>query len=496
MDNLSQVAEIVEAETQRSEPVVVVSAFSGVTNKLLQAAETILEHPGNFLSSDDIVIAFVPFKADAMRRLEAELLHLDATERENILNQACGFLDARIFVLGVEIAASLKVAYIPDNGIPDWLQTYLIDRIIGIGESFSASILARVMTVRSQVGKVFKDVDLSCLFNISFSYSREKIFIPKKEILFRSISDSIRNQINGVFSSNETPVVGGYVGHILGGILNTVGRGYTDTTAALTAVALKRDRSVKGEVELQIWKEVPGLMSGDPKLVEPDYNPKQHRRAGDFHVAKIRGRASFIEAAELSGLAGMNAINPNVIFALDGADVKLTVRNTFDPADAGTEIAAEDDCVVKGVRFVSGKKGQTMYRVRSNKMINQHGVAARIFSACAKLDISVDAITTSATTVAFSIDGNSVNINELQEKLVKIGTVDRQDNMALICCIGNDMRNRKGLLAQLAGILGDNGVNIEFDCGDADSNVTFVVKEGDYETAIKALHRELFEKRP
>ena len=132
-------------------------------------------------------------------------------------------------------------------------------------------------------------------------------------------------------------------------------------------------------------------------------------------------------------------------------------------------------------------------RVESMEMIGEEGWASKIFKICKKLNISVDAITTSEMSISFSIEGNHPNKKQLEVALQKFGKVEVTDNLAFVCCIGQGMRYQQGLLYKLTGILNREGINIEFDCGDPDRNVTFIIADADYEKAIRALHKELFE---
>lgn len=478
VDRMDLVGDIVEHEVLSGrKAVAVVSAFSGETNKLLKIADAVLDGgdilktPGAFRGLFDEVVDGTLNRAS--RELSGENLPPDS--RESVLRSIEGYLREQIGRLEAQVAWASEHYRQHD----EQRKNYIIDRIVGLGEVFSAHVLAKVFTVRSKIDRVYEDVNLGDVFDASappvlFKNGYEGEI--DQEVLYTTLSQEIAMRVNDVLAGGSTPIVTGYAGYIPGGILNTIDRGYTDSTAAMAARGLKQTRGKNGRVKLTIMKEVDGLLSADPKLVGKGN-------------ARLRTRAHFDEAAELSDLAGMKAINPHGIWVLDGQGVDIHVKNTFNPQGQGTLISLTDDPEVTGVRFISGKKGQTMFRVSSGKMIEQKGVAADIFQVCRQQGISVDAITTSARTVAFSVDGKDARNEPLAALLSRYGRVDMKDKMAIVCCIGNQMADQKGLLSWLSGLLAANGINIEFDGGDGDRNVTFIINEPDYEKAVEVLHQ-------
>lgn len=490
VDNINEVATIVGFEAKKAQPIMVVSAYSGQTDVLKSITQNILQNP-SLWSYQSLYFALEPVLDYAMKKAGEQCPGHSFT----VLSSIYQYLVECINEVIREILSILDVLPAKDSShITPEFRTYIEDRIIGLGEVFSAHILAKVLSTRTELARVFEDVSLVDIFNADPQSS--PVLPDQKDAFFEEASQKIAAKIQAVLDRGNVPVVTGYMGYLPGGILKTIDRGYTDSTAALTAVALLHMGIDPEHIRLQIWKEVPGLMTADPRIVEPNYNSKTQRRAGDFKVAKVRSHASFTEAAELADLGGMKAINPNGIWILDGKGIELQVRSTFDPESSGTIITESEDLNERGIRFISGKGGQMMYRVKSNKMVEQNGVAAKIFNACAELGISVDAITTSGTTVSFSMSANHERKVELEERLSRIGSFELCENMALVCCIGNSMRYMKGLLRELSGILSDNDINIEFDCGDPDNNVTFVVNEADFKKAIKSLHQGVIEKIP
>lgn len=482
VDTIKEVTSIVGMEAQKAQPIMVVSAYSGQTNELLKLADTILSDP-QYWDEPTFVAQFDPIITYTLQKAEEQL-------GDAIVNRSEFIASLRTYLIGYICYVANQICPVLDlhqfHPTPSEVKTYVIDKIIGIGEIFSSRVLAYVMTVRNEVGSVFEDVSLANL--LPKTDNHVPVLQEEKDAFFHQLSSAIAQKISSVLQRGHIPVVSGYIGDVPGGILKTIDRGYTDSTAALTAVALLHLGIHARSIRAQIWKEVPGLLSADPRIVEPNYDPKTHRRAQDFKVVKLRERATMTEAAELADLGGMKAVNPNAIWILDGKDVELQVRSTFDPESPGTTITDEVSPDLQGVRFISGKKGSAMYRVKSHKMVEQSGVADKIFSAAAEIGLSVDMITTSATSVVFSFDGKHPRRHELERKLLDIGNVRSYENMALVCCVGSNLEDSVGLLASTAGRLAKKGINIYFDGGDAESNLTFAVKEEQFEEAQRALH--------
>lgn len=494
MDDIEQVSTLIQKEARHGRVIAVVSAFSKVTDQLLEVAATVIENP--IKHKNELSWFLEPVLSRTMILVKDYLYTHNRNERTKNGEKMLSFLDKQIDTIIKDAAREiidLQILKREDKEKTEKVNICIADRICGLGEVMSSYVLTEILESINQDKAKFHHVDLSTVLSPE-SEKKSEAYIDDKQLLFDDLIRIIKKRIRVNVERNQSSILSGYVGYIPGGILETIERGYTDATAALAAnVALEIEDDVK-LVRLQIWKEVPGLMSADPRIVEEKYGAQQ-KLAESFKTALLRRKVTFTEAAELSALAGMKAINANGIYALDGSNIPIEVRNTFEPRDPGTKIVYEindADEEMKGVRFVSGKKKQIIYKISSNRMVNQKGVAAKIFDLCAELNIAIDAITTSATVVAFSIEDATQKKDELEENLGKIGKVIVYDKRALVCCIGNGFNQEKGLLSRLSGILAQNDINIDFDCGDADNNITFIIDEKDFDKAIKALHTALF----
>lgn len=496
MDKMDEVQSMVETEKERSvQPVVVVSAFSGVTNELIQIADKIYYFDCK-KGKKEACRLFFQIMAKTLLRAKERLT--DQEDCGQILQYIEQYLAAHVKRVVDEIWPFLLK---PANAT-DAIYAYVKDRIIGLGEIFSAHVLANVFSAKSKFGLIYEEISLHDLLPSPWSMQgkidawRKKIIklgqrlmkekndgtfhdeeMEERAETYDYIRKKIRERVTECINRNVVPILTGYMGYMPGSILHFIDRGYSDTTAALTAIEL--NERTGDSCVLEIWKEVDGLLSADPKTVP---NPV------------LREQVSLAEVGELADLGGMKAVNAQGVWVLmhSKKETLMLIKNTFNPEAAGTLVTAEGDPQAQGIRFISGKKGQTLIRVENVAMIGSKGWASKIFGMCAKLDIAVDVITTSGASVSFSIESDAVDKDILLDRLKQLGQVSSADKMALVCCVGTKMRNQVGLLGKVANILGESGINIEFDGGDPDRNITFVIEDKNYEEAIRALHEGLF----
>ncbi len=281
-----------------------------------------------------------------------------------------------------------------------------------------------------------------------------------------------------------TPILGrlpGVHGH-------TFGFDGLDAHAGILAAALTRIGANSSDIRIKVFGELPGVFSADPSIVEPGYTPKM--RDGFQHVRRQK-KMSFREALELSTLNGPRAFTSGGLVGLDQRGIQLQVRSIYDLRDKGTRVSEEIES--HGVQFISGKNNQVLYTVSSARMAHSSGIASLVLKACEDLDISVTATFGGGSSFPFTIDADHPKREELESRLDRIGTTVSQLGVALVSCIGNGMKQQRGLSRSITGVLDRAGINVEEITTSADRNFTLVVQNADYESAVVALHRELIE---
>jgi aspartate kinase len=295
-----------------------------------------------------------------------------------------------------------------------------------------------------------------------------------------------------------------------GGLLNNIGRGYTDLCAALVAVGLKAK-------ELQVWKEVDGIFTADPRIVP---------------TAKLLSRITPGEAAELT-FYGSEVIHPFTMEQVIRASIPIRIKNVMKPRGDGTVILPEsspdphqsyldNDLYFrkrsssnfsqhqrpKRPTAVTVKDKILVLNVHSNKRSLSHGFFAKIFSTLDKYRLSIDLISTSEVHVSMAVHSESAFLSgggddELTlvneglrgaiSELRDFGTVDVIPEMAIVSLVGKQMKNMIGIAGKMLSTLGENNVNIEMiSQGASEISISCVIEERDAERAINILHTNLF----
>ena len=339
------------------------------------------------------------------------------------------------------------------------LSSRSLDSIISKGENLSCRFVAALLNDR---GIDAQFVDLSDAVNIQLGPSGlDQDFYEKLGNIF---AEEIRK------CGQKVPVLTGYFGTIPGGLLKQIGRGYTDLCAALVSVGLQAS-------ELQVWKEVDGIFTADPRKVP---------------TARLLAEISPAEAAELT-FYGSEVIHPFTMEQVIRARIPIRIKNVTNPRGSGTVIAPDPEHCSKLFRnrsssilderqrqkrptAVTIKHNILVLNVHSNKRTLSHGFFAKIFSTLDKWRLSVDLISTSEVHVSMALHSESAVVSgggedekrildkDLQgaiEELRQFGTVDPIDGMAILSLVGKEMKHMIGVAGKMFSTLGENDVNIE-----------------------------------
>ncbi|MCY1723563.1 aspartate kinase [Prolixibacteraceae bacterium Z1-6] len=202
------------------------------------------------------------------------------------------------------------------------------------------------------------------------------------------------------------------------GDVNNLQRGGSDYTASLIGAAIDAD-------EIQIWTDIDGFHNNDPRFVE--------------NTRKIE-QLSFNEAAELAYF-GAKILHPQAVLPARVANIPVRLKNTMNPSDGGTLITAESDG--KGIKAVAAKDGITAVKIRSGRMLMAYGFLKSIFEIFEKYKTPIDMISTSEVAVSITID-NTQNIDKIKAELDTFGTVEIDENMSIVCIVGDIIEEEKG----------------------------------------------------
>jgi aspartate kinase len=264
------------------------------------------------------------------------------------------------------------------------------------------------------------------------------------------------------------PVMGGFIGRTTSGATTTLGRGGSDYSAAIVGAAVGAD-------EIQIWTDVDGMMTCDPRLIPG---------------AKVIDRISYTEAAELAWF-GAKVLHPRTIAPAVARRIPVRVLNTHNIASPGTLVTEEGDERDHGPRAIAVKRNISVVHMTSSKMLGAHGFLARLFSVFEELEISVDLITTSEVSVSVTVDEKH-NLDKLTEALRTIAEVRVIDGQCIVAIVGRNLMKDSEVGARVFHAM--RGVPMSmFSLGTSGLNLSIVVDDRDADAAVRATHRALFE---
>lgn len=331
-------------------------------------------------------------------------------------------------------------------------------RLLSFGERCSAKLLAGALR---SIGVDSSPHNASELGMLTEGNYREAKVLPETAKRLRS---SI-SKLSGV------PVITGFLGKTKGGEITTLGRGGSDVSASVIGAAV-------GAKEIEIWTDVPGVMTADPRAVP-----------GAWPVRKL----SFGEAAELAYF-GARVLHPKAIAPAIARSIPVRVLNTFDPLDRGTLIVPRSRETGIVAKAIAHKKGITAVIINSLRMLEAHGFLARVFEIFAKYRISVDMITTSEVSISLTVD-DTTNLEHAIEELREFAEVCVMRRRAIVCVVGEGMKRVRAMAGRIFSCLGREDISVEMiSQGASEINVSFLVHEREVKSAVRALHRDFFGK--
>lgn len=417
-------------------PIVVVSAMTKVTDALLAAFETAK-------------------KGDAAAAVETLEPHFDrhrAVVQHFIAEDAAAGFENELRLAKQELADLLLRA--SRRSLP---LSMLKDAIVSYGEQLSSRLLAEVLRAKGIATRHF-DSRRIVLTDDEFGAAQP---------IIDETNELVRLELLPSINDGEVPVMGGFIAANRGGETTTLGRGGSDYSAAIIAAALGSD-------ELQIWTDVTGVMTCDPRISSN---------------AKTIPTLSYEEAAELAYF-GAKVLHPKTIKPAVDTGIPVRVCNTFVPDEIGTMIVATSGEAPNKIKSIASKKNITILRITSARMLGAYGFMSAVFQAFDRHRTVIDVISTSEVSVALTLD-NADNIDKLVEDLRRLGDVEAEAGYAVICVVGEGLRASTGMASKIFSTIED--VHIELVSHGASSvNLTFVVREEDAANAIKKLHEELF----
>lgn len=271
------------------------------------------------------------------------------------------------------------------------------------------------------------------------------------------------------------PVVTGYIAKDSQGTITTLGRDGSDLTATIIGASVAAS-------EVQIWKDVDGIMTTDPR---------------DVPAAYPVDVLTFEEAAELSTF-GAKVVHPAAILPAWMAKLPIRVLNSTAPEQPGTRIVADirKEKRAGRVAAISSKRDITMVVIRSTRMLGQHGFLAHVFQLFNRFEVSVDVIATSEVTVSLTLDRSykAVDLEALKKELESVARVEIREKMAMLTLIVSRQDSCSVLRQSFEAF---EALKVQVDMvshGASNVNVTFVIPDNRLLEGAQKIHAVFFEK--
>ncbi|MDE3057406.1 MAG: lysine-sensitive aspartokinase 3 [Bacteroidota bacterium] len=433
---IRNITEIVRKEIPNN-PVVVVSACAGITNQLLLTAALASE------GKKDDALQHVAAIEGRHKKIVKDLFDTDTAK----------FLYKHIMQFAEELAALVNGVSILGELTPRSL-----DAFASYGERMSSFIVHHYF--ESQKLRSFL-VDARSFMITDDQYTKA---LPQFDLVERHLREIVQPKI----ANNYVVTTQGFIASTQSGITTTIGRGGSDYSAAIIGALLDAD-------DIQIWTDVDGILTGDPTVVK------------DAKKIKVM---SFNEAAELAYF-GARVLHPETILPAVKKNIPVHVLNSKNPSSTGTLIVSkpkvDKNCIVKSIAY---KEGITLINIVSTRMFMAYGFLENVFDVFHKYKTVVHTVATSEVSISVTVD-NVKFLPQIVKELRAFATVTTSERKAIVCVVGENLKNSPGIAAQVLNAISDINVNM-ISQGASEINLSFVVDEEFVDAVVQRLHKEFF----
>jgi len=436
---------IVETEARTQPVVVVVSALDGITDKLIATSRMAKQGDERYREEFDAMVTRHHQMIDAIIS--------DDKKRVDLFNNVDQLFD------------QLKSIYYGVYLIHD-LSKKTEDTIVSYGERLSSHIVAAM--VKNGVRMNSRD----------FIRTEKK---QGKHVIDADLTTQLVKESFKELNDKTIYVVPGFIARDRDSHETTnLGRGGSDYTASIIAAVLNAE-------VLEIWTDVDGFMTADPKVIKSAYTINE---------------LSYIEAMELCNF-GAKVIYPPTIYPVCVKNIPIRVKNTFNPEHPGTLIKEKIDDDNKPIKGISSIKGTTLITVTGLSMVGVIGVNRRIFTTLANKGISVFMVSQASSENSTSIGVRDEDAEAAAEVLnaefakeIETGAMfpmQVESGLATIAIVGENMKQTPGIAGKLFGTLGRSGISV-IACaqGASETNISFVVDGRFLRKSLNVLHDSFF----
>jgi len=280
-------------------------------------------------------------------------------------------------------------------------------------------------------------------------------------------ADRVTDRVAPLINSGQVVVLGGFIGATASGITSTLGRGGSDYSAAIFGSCLGAD-------EIQIWTDVDGMLTADPRIVPQP---------------KLVPQLSFAEASELAYF-GAKVLHPSTIVPAVAKNIPVRILNSRRPENTGTLITAEGRPMNGELAALACKRDVTVIDITSTRMLMAHGFLRRLFEVFERFKTAVDVVTTSEVSVSVTVD-DTRRLEAILDNLRNFAEASCEREMAIICAVGENLRADPTLFGRAVTSLERIPLRLVSQAGSR-RNVTFVLRNTDVPHAMMRLHETFF----
>ena len=437
--------EIVEAEARTQPVIVVVSALDGITDKLIATSQMAKQGDEHYREEFDAMVK--------RHHQMIDTIITDDKKRVDLFNNVDQLFD------------QLKSIFYGVYLIHD-LSKKTEDTIVSYGERLSSHIVAAM--VKNGIRMNSRD----------FIRTEKKL---GKHVIDADLTTQLVKETFKELNEKTIYVVPGFIARDRDTHETTnLGRGGSDYTASILAAVLNAE-------VLEIWTDVDGFMTADPKVIKSAYTINE---------------LSYVEAMELCNF-GAKVIYPPTIYPVCVKNIPIKVKNTFNPGHPGTLIKETIDDDNKPIKGISSIKGTTLITVTGLSMVGVIGVNRRIFTTLANKGISVFMVSQASSENSTSIgvrdedaDAAAEALNAEFAKEIETGAMypmQVESGLATIAIVGENMKQTPGIAGKLFGTLGRSGISV-IACaqGASETNISFVVDGRFLRKSLNVLHDSFF----
>jgi len=424
-----------QRDTDSQPPVVVVSALAGVTDKLVAIAQLAEDGAGER--------AAVELRALLDRHVRVATA-VTSSSRDAVLTDVRREFEE---LMGLVHALAVLREVSPRSR----------DAVLAVGEVVSSRIVAAAFADQA-IRSAWIDARA-----ILVTDAEHTAATPDMDATCARATE----QVAPVRRDGRVPILGGFIGATAAGITTTLGRGGSDYSAAVFGASLDVD-------EIQIWTDVDGMLTADPRIVP---------------APRLVPQLSFAEASELAYF-GAKVLHPSTILPAVTKNIPVRILNSRRPDSTGTRITAEAAQANGQLTAIACKRDVTVIDITSTRMLMAHGFLRRLFEVFERFKTAVDVVTTSEVSVSVTVD-DTRRLDAILDNLHTFAEASCERDMAIICAVGENLRADATLFARAVTSLERIPLRLVSQAASR-RNITFVLRDADVAHAMMRLHESFF----